>query len=282
MKMDPKGFYVYWTNQSKVMNERRVWWKSRTRPCAQKRQVQQSRRLERFLEEEEKPLIAADQHNLADELMFQIEASVRPCVCVWVMCMRSRAARAVGSLKAAAHLPVSAARRDYWLMLMWARHPAAELRSAQQKGPGRLCYSLLSLCLIEAPFSFCIGAHTKKNKTKERATPASNVLPRSCCRRLKRPVWKFPWLFPKWAFVITQSVHVHSRIPSFLHFASGWLVCETIFGVAPTCWIQRRTMILLPLVSRRQRSWMLPLSEIPELENMQNFPKWVHYLYLMH
>lgn len=25
MKMDPKGFYVYWINQSKVINERRVW-----------------------------------------------------------------------------------------------------------------------------------------------------------------------------------------------------------------------------------------------------------------
>lgn len=35
------------------------------------------------------------------------------------------------------------------------------------------------------------------------------------------------------------------------------------------------------LVSRRQRSWMLLLSEIPEQENMQNFPKWVQYHYLM-
>lgn len=33
----------------------------------------------------------------------------------------------------------------------------------------------------------------------------------------------------------------------------------------------------LLLVSRRQRSWMLLLSEIPEQENMQNFPKWVQY-----
>lgn len=41
---------------------------------------QTSRRLESFLEEEEKPLIAADQHNLADEMIFQIEASVRECV----------------------------------------------------------------------------------------------------------------------------------------------------------------------------------------------------------
>lgn len=38
----------------------------------------------------------------------------------------------------------------------------------------------------------------------------------------------------------------------------------------------------LLLVSRRQRSWMLLLSEIPEQENMQNFPKWVHYHYLMY
>ncbi len=32
---------------------------------------------------------------------------------------------------------------------------------------------------------------------------------------------------------------------------------------------------LLVLVSRRQRSWMLLLSEIPEQGNMQNFPRWV-------
>lgn len=36
------------------------------------------------------------------------------------------------------------------------------------------------------------------------------------------------------------------------------------------------------LVSRRQRSWMSLLSEIPEQENMQNFPKWVQCHYLMY
>lgn len=36
-------------------------------------------------------------------------------------------------------------------------------------------------------------------------------------------------------------------------------------------------IISLLLVSRRQRSWILLLSEIPEQENMQNFQKWVYY-----
>lgn len=37
----------------------------------------------------------------------------------------------------------------------------------------------------------------------------------------------------------------------------------------------------LPLVSRRQHSWTLLQSEIPEPENMQNFPKWV-YIVVVH
>lgn len=83
MRMDPRGFYVYWVNQSKVINGRRDWTEGRKCPCAQKYESNRSK-VGEVLEEKGKALIAAYQHKLADEMMFQIAAFFRVCVCVYV------------------------------------------------------------------------------------------------------------------------------------------------------------------------------------------------------
>lgn len=116
-------------------------------------------------------------------------------VCMCVTYMRSRAAGAVGSLKAAAHLPVSAACRDYRLTLMWAHHPAAELQSTAQRSLGRLCCLSLYLPLSHwCTFSVRISASQNQRSLHRMCA--------SCSCGLQMLMWNFPHRFPKWCFKI--------------------------------------------------------------------------------
>lgn len=143
---------------------------------------------------------------------------------IWI-CQNCGIAKSVAS-----HLPVSAACRVYWLVLMWAHHPATLSSWTARRSVEnliRLCCSF-SVCLLEEAPSLLWPHHR-------------NSLCASSCCGLKMFVWNF-LQFPMWCVSRHCSqaffIYKHSKSHCLYPLPKDDFVFKSIFGLAPTCWIQ--------------------------------------------
>lgn len=186
---------------------------------------------------------------------------------IWI-CQNCGIAKSVAS-----HLPVSAACRVYRSVLMWAHHPAAlSSWTARHSTENLTCLCCsLSVCLLEEAPSFSWPHH----RDSEACVPLAAADLQCLC---------------KTSFSFPHDVSRHRGGVFFIHKHSKSHCLYTLpkddYSNPYLDWRLHVEFSAgddsLLLVSRRQRSWMLLLSEIPEQENMPNFPKWAHYHYLVH
>lgn len=91
-------------------------------------------------------------------------------------------------------------------------------------------------------------------------------------------IFKLKKQFPTWCFAV--NILLTNKVNPIVFALCQKMTCIWIHIWTGAYMLNWDDSLLL--VSRRQRSWMLLLSEIPEQGNMQNFPKWVQYHYLMY
>lgn len=224
MKMDPKGFYLYWINQSKVID---------TLESGTVTAWMQVEFLFASLKQPDCSYTWWRQSCLGDSHV------MGTCQSCWI----------------AASCAASSGVSSLWRLSIGAGVGSScctVLLNFTAERRRHFVFVVCDCCFIKVHFS---SGHSE-------------------CAPLKFPRWCFEslWCF---SFSFLQT----NKQTEFAHFATS-----PTDDLYPNPYLDKRLHVKFSvgsnssvLVSRRQRSWMLLLSEIPEQENMPNFQKWVYH-----